>query len=96
MKKHTKSKQLCSGCTDNFYNGNNPYGIKECSHYKNSKVVKKVIAKLDEPPPFFRSDYCLDCYRQKGYVFLTNFDTITKGKYKGKYCYAGDRYRWEY
>ena len=28
----TKSEKLkhCVGCRDNFYNGNNPYGITEC------------------------------------------------------------------
>lgn len=36
-----KSKSLCSGCRDNFYNGNNELGVSECWSYKNARVVKR-------------------------------------------------------
>ena len=32
-------KEKCLGCHDDFYNGNNPYGIKECWHFKDARVV---------------------------------------------------------
>jgi len=32
-------KAMCQGCHDDFYNGRNPYGIKECWHFKDAKVV---------------------------------------------------------
>jgi len=34
-----KKLKYCIGCKDNFYNGNNQYGIKECWLLKNAKVV---------------------------------------------------------
>lgn len=43
MVKVKKSKELCSGCRENFYNGNNQYGIKECWYYKSAEVVKKGV-----------------------------------------------------
>jgi len=35
------NKEYCIGCHDNFYNGNNDMGIKECWNLKCAKVVKK-------------------------------------------------------
>ena len=32
-------KSMCQGCHCDFYNGENPYGIKECWHYKDAKVA---------------------------------------------------------
>jgi len=32
-------KSMCVGCGDDFYNGHNPYGIRECWHFKKAKVV---------------------------------------------------------
>ncbi len=26
----TEKREFCIGCRENFYNGNNEYGIKEC------------------------------------------------------------------
>ncbi len=35
-------KKYCVGCDDNFYNGNNPLGVKECWSFKTAKVVKRL------------------------------------------------------
>lgn len=35
-------KKMCSGCTDDFYNGRNPYGVKECWMFKDAQVVDKI------------------------------------------------------
>ncbi len=32
-------KSMCHDCRENFYNGNNPYSIKECWHFKTAVVV---------------------------------------------------------
>lgn len=95
MTNKVKSKQLCSGCEDNFYNGNNQYGIKECSHYESAEIVPCVIATTSEPPPFSLTGECLNCYRKSGYAYIKNFDKISRGKYKGMYCYGGDKDFWE-
>lgn len=35
-------KRMCQGCRDDFYNGHNPYGVKECWGFKSARVVDKV------------------------------------------------------
>ena len=34
-------KSMCSGCRNEFYNGQNPYGIPQCWSFKDAKVVDK-------------------------------------------------------
>lgn len=70
MAKITKSD--CAGCEDNFYNGNNPYGVKECCRFRTGKLIRRKRVGMDDVPPW---DHQLvsklpDCYRQKGYVFV--------------------------
>ena len=45
MKVLSKSEKLkhCQGCRNNFYNGNNPYEIKECWSLKNAVLQKRKI-----------------------------------------------------
>lgn len=33
--------KYCIGCDDNFYNGNNGLGVKECWNFKSAKIVSK-------------------------------------------------------
>lgn len=47
-----KTKSMCSGCRDNFYNGGNPYGVAECWSYKDAQVVKRVMIHRDQAPPY--------------------------------------------
>lgn len=39
----TKGEKLkhCAGCRDDFYNGNNPMGVKECWMLKTAKIVTR-------------------------------------------------------
>ena len=32
-------KKHCAGCSDDFYNGKNPMGVKECWMLKTAKIV---------------------------------------------------------
>lgn len=67
--KPLKDKSLCSGCRENFYNGNNPYGIKECWSFKKSKVVKRWAigwwTPMDKSSNFTEC-WKLSCYKQPG------------------------------
>jgi len=38
-----KDKRFCIGCDDNFYNGNNPMGVKECWLFKSAKVATRYM-----------------------------------------------------
>lgn len=36
------NKAQCMGCRDDFYNGHNPMGVKECWGFNTARVVDKV------------------------------------------------------
>jgi len=42
-------KKYCIGCDQNFYNGNNPLGIKECWHFKDAKVATRYCIGINTP-----------------------------------------------
>lgn len=66
-----KSKNDCIGCKDNFYNGNNPYGVKECWCFEGAKKIKRKKVGLNDVPPWdWKPQKFLDCRREKGYVFI--------------------------
>lgn len=56
-------KSMCEGCSDNFYNGGNPYGIKECWHFKDAKVADAefYLSMSSVKPTLIRK--ILSCYR---------------------------------
>lgn len=45
-------KKYCSGCRQNFYNGNNYWGIKECCHLKHAKLESRIPIGHWENPPY--------------------------------------------
>jgi hypothetical protein len=63
--------QYCSGCHCHFYNGNNPYNIKECWSLKDAKLVLKKRVSMSQYPPWKQTPVkVLDCYREDGYVMV--------------------------
>jgi hypothetical protein len=59
----------CSGCRNNFYNGNNDMGIKECWSLKSAKLTKRLLIPVDMPPPYtFPPRTVPDCYHVDRYV----------------------------
>lgn len=68
LKRKIKNKQKCHGCTDDFYNEKETGG---CWNYKPGKMIKRVRVSVEEYPPYNREpEYCMDCYRKKGYAFF--------------------------
>lgn len=64
-------KKHCAGCEQNFYNGNNPYGIKECWSLKDATVILRRRVGIWEPPPWKAKPESLpNCYQQKGFIFV--------------------------
>jgi hypothetical protein len=64
-----KTKSMCSGCHENFYNGHNDYGIKECWSFKSARVVKKKLVHKDHVPPWDHAAVTtLSCYRKPDHV----------------------------
>lgn len=60
-------KRHCVGCDSNFYNGNNPLGIKECWCLKDAKIVTRYRIGWNVPQnrkENFVEVKVPDCYRQ--------------------------------
>lgn len=69
MTKEEKLKK-CVGCEQDFYNGRNPYEIKECWNLKKARLVSRKKISLSQVPPWKQKPIkVLSCYQQKGYVF---------------------------
>lgn len=64
-----KSKALCRGCVDDYYNGNNNDGIAECWSFKSAEVVEKKFVHVSMKPPWnVTPETTLNCNRRSGYV----------------------------
>ena len=64
-----KIKRYCEGCRNNFYNGNNGYGIKECWSLKTAKVVMRKFVHIDQPPPWLNDpEKTFSCHHRQKYV----------------------------
>ncbi len=68
----TKSEKLkmCQGCRDNFYNGNNDLGVKECWALDSAKLIKRKKIHVNQRPPWNQKPISvLSCYSQPSFVF---------------------------
>ncbi len=62
-------KRYCSGCKDNFYNGNNPMGIKECWNLKVAKIITAYRIGWwipQDKAQNFTKVTTLDCHKETG------------------------------
>lgn len=67
-----KSKQMCCGCYNNFYNQNRTEG---CWCYENAKIVTKVeVGTWQNPPYIWIPVKILSCYHRTGSSFLSKDD----------------------
>jgi hypothetical protein len=69
----TKAEKLkhCIGCSENFYNGNNPLGVKECWNLKNARLILRKRVGMWQRPPWEQPPVkALSCKRDQGYVFV--------------------------
>ena len=66
-----KKSDRCRGCRDNFYNGLNPHGIKECWNLKDAKVVWRKCVPYNLAPPWtMKAERVLSCYKRQGYAYV--------------------------
>lgn len=68
-----KSEKLhyCVGCHSDFYNGNNPMGVKECWSLDNSRLVwRKKVPMWMTPPWSMPPQKVLNCCHYDGYVLV--------------------------
>jgi hypothetical protein len=61
----------CQGCRDNFYNGNNDLGVKECWLLKSAHLVMKKEVHISQVPPWKQSPReFLNCFRRPGHIYV--------------------------
>lgn len=73
MPKLSREEKLkyCTGCHNDFYNGKNNMGIKECWCLKDAKLVKKRKVSMSQRPPWNQEPInVLSCCRYDGYVLV--------------------------
>ena len=59
-----EKREFCAGCRQNFYNGNNDLGVKECWSLKSAKLKEREIYRsLDSVEP--DKVITLDCYTKQ-------------------------------
>lgn len=62
----------CSGCRNNFYNGNNGLGVKRCWSFEDAKLVMKKEVHIDQKPPWTQRARLLPhCYHRPRHVYVT-------------------------
>lgn len=61
----TKSKEMCVGCYDDYYNHHVRGG---CWLFKRAKIVTRIRVGIWENPPYSkdRAEKCLSCFHPEG------------------------------
>lgn len=74
----------CSNCDNNFYNGNNPLGIKECWSKSSAKIVDRIPIGINESPPYKNREpvKVLDCYHTQGTVYVKEESLTEEGYWR--------------
>jgi len=63
-----KNCSRCSGCRNNFYNGNNSLGVTKCWSLDTAKVVWRIAIGYWEEPPYLNKKKVQvpDCWHGQG------------------------------
>ena len=61
-------KENCIGCENDFYNGKNNLGVKECWSFEDAKIVPKIMIGHWENPPYKDKKIIKrpNCYHERG------------------------------
>ena len=78
------TKKQCAGCDDDFYNGQNPYGIAECWSFKKATEGKYLLIHVDQPPPYDATRLVTlpTCYRKPRFVKVKPEALDSKGYWR--------------
>jgi len=64
-------KKNCIGCRDNFYNGNNGLGVKECWNFEDARMMlRKKVGVWDRPPWTWKPKLFPSCYSADGFAMI--------------------------
>lgn len=78
-----KTTAHCTGCRNNFYNGNNNLGVSRCWSLDSAKLVTKY--RLSSSCPMWIQEAYVkvrvpSCYHEAGYVHLEQIPDYAKTK----------------
>ena len=74
----------CEGCRDDFYNGNNPYGVKECWHLKTATLAPRLLIHFDRMPPYREKPQMRPtCYHAERHATVKPDSLDAQGYWKG-------------
>lgn len=69
MARTPKTKSLCVGCRDNYYNNAVTSSTGECWSFSSARIARKKFVPMDLRPPWdVPVVTTLSCHRKKGYV----------------------------
>lgn len=78
-----KTAEHCTGCRNNFYNGNNSLGVARCWSLESAKMVTKFELGCNVPMNI-REAYIKvrvpSCYHKNGYVYLAAIPSYAQTK----------------
>jgi len=62
--------KYCHSCWDDFYNGNNDLGVKECWMRESAKLVTRILVRYDQRPPYngLKRVKVPHCYHREKYA----------------------------
>lgn len=63
-----RSLRYCTGCENDFYNGNNNLGVRVCWSLKTSRVMNRWKVPIWEAPPTGTKVRTRSCFREKGFA----------------------------
>ena len=76
-----KDTKACVGCRDDFYNGKNDIGVKQCWLVPDARIKTRYRVSINTPMNQ-RNGYeemrVPHCYRQPGYVFVDKIPGYAK------------------
>jgi len=69
-------KKHCCGCRNNFYNGNNDLGVRECWSFGDAKIIWRKEVHYDQRPPWDQKAIRKpNCYHKERYVYVKPYQT---------------------
>ena len=64
-------KRHCTGCNNDFYNGSNPYDIKECWSLTDARLIMRKEVPIHQAPPWNQEARLIpDCYKRTGFIYV--------------------------
>lgn len=74
----------CDGCRNDFYNGHNTLGVKECWSRKDAKLVPRLLIHINAMPPYdaTQAKKIPNCYHRSQFVSVAPENLTSEGYWK--------------